>query len=39
MRLYKKYYFYILRGELSEIGYIDHLLNVINHKNYIVYTK
>lgn len=35
----REYYFFILRGELSKIGYIDHLLNIVDHKSYIISTN
>lgn len=39
MHLCIKYYFFILRGELSEIRYINHLLNIVGHKSYIISAK
>lgn len=39
MHLRIEYYFFILNSELSKIEHIDYFLNVVDHKNYIIYAK
>ena len=39
MHLCIEYYFFILNSELSKIEHIDYFLNVVDHKNYIIYAK